>query len=446
MSVSDPLLKKFKGIILELRSGRSPVTDDNEQLQPLCLTLEQIFSKGFKVSNNSWLKKCTYWTWISKLPTLSSKDRISPMCSMAIEAIKKSKKTQTDTGRGRCFIRQALVKKFLVAPVQLLARLEEFTAIWYNENDSILGNEILREILLSLLLSLKELDFDLELKNASFLDLTWEIPTFRHYEFVPCDDLGLHLRTVKGYPVVVEVDRGSVAGEDNKIEVGDVLDEMCGQCLRGKGKMTMQNILEDYQGLPIHICVLKSYDKDGYQFAPIKRLLDKSNIPDLSPTSPKSDSLFDWEDKPRPEAILPEDVCDEVPVHDSEGRATYNTVYLGKALLGKHGGVNMIEVGVAEVLSRSSNIQDVRLDLGEKDITVTCKHSKKTILHHLYTEVSACGRRTDKLLNYAFIAGETYCGLAQEFYCHVFQATSDEEAKVILCTVAQGFERTHLMT
>ena len=43
----------------------------------------------------------------------------------------------------------------------------------------------------------------------------------------------------------------------------------------------------------------------------------------------------------------------------------------------QHGGVNMIEVGVAEVLKRSSDIQDVKLDLGEKDITVTCRHSKK---------------------------------------------------------------------
>ena len=82
----------------------------------------------------------------------------------------------------------------------------------------------------------------------------------------------------------------------------------------------MQSILEDFQGLPVRLCVLKSYDKEGYQFGPIKRLLDKSNISEPSPTTPKSDSLFDWEEKPPPEAILPEDVCDEVPVHDSEGR------------------------------------------------------------------------------------------------------------------------------
>ena len=64
----------------------------------------------------------------------------------------------------------------------------------------------------------------------------------------------------------------------------------------------------------------QSYDQDGYQFGQIRKLLDKSNVIDQSPTSPKSDSLFDWEDKPPPEAILPEEICDEVPVHDSEGR------------------------------------------------------------------------------------------------------------------------------
>ena len=109
----------------------------------------------------------------------------------------------------------------------------------------------------------------------------------------------------------------------NKIEVGDVLDEMCGQCLRGKGKMTMQTILDEYQGLPIRLAVIKSYDKDGYQFSQIKKLLEKSHISDTispGPETPKSDSLFDWEEKPPPEAILPEEIADEVPVHDSEGR------------------------------------------------------------------------------------------------------------------------------
>ena len=38
----------ISGVILELRSGKSPITDDSEQLHSLCQTLELIFSKGLK--------------------------------------------------------------------------------------------------------------------------------------------------------------------------------------------------------------------------------------------------------------------------------------------------------------------------------------------------------------------------------------------------------------
>ena len=33
--------------------------------------------------SNSWFNKCSYWTWISKLPSLSSKERYSRIAQMA---------------------------------------------------------------------------------------------------------------------------------------------------------------------------------------------------------------------------------------------------------------------------------------------------------------------------------------------------------------------------
>ncbi|XP_060570181.1 uncharacterized protein LOC132728550 [Ruditapes philippinarum] len=165
-----------------------------------------------------------------------------------------------------------------------------------------------------------------------------------------------------------------------------------------------------------------------------------------SSTSDTGSPLAEYEERLPPEAILPEEILDEVPVHDSEGRASYKTIYLGKSYLGKDGRVNMIEQGVAEMTQRSSNKQNVILELGEKELFVIDAVSKKLLVQHVYTEISACGRRTDALKHFAFIAGETYCSMAKEFYCHVFEATSAEEAKVILCTIAQGFDRTHLMT
>ena len=85
--------------------------------------------------------------------------------------------------------------------------------------------------------------FSLEVSNFSFLDLTWERPifrykcylpstgtkvlsnisTFRQHELVPCRDLGLMVCSVEGYIIVTKVKPYSVAGEDDKVEVGDNL-------------------------------------------------------------------------------------------------------------------------------------------------------------------------------------------------------------------------------
>ena len=47
-------------------------------------------------------------------------------------------------------------------------------------------------------------------------------------------------------------------------------------------------------------------------------------MPDLSPATPTSPGgqvpWTEYEDKPPPEAILPEDIEDEVPVHNSESK------------------------------------------------------------------------------------------------------------------------------
>lgn len=61
------------------------------------------------------------------------------------------------------------------------------------EEDSIIGNEILGEIFLSLLYQCSHISFDLKLENASFLDETWQLPIYQQHELVPCMDLGVYL-------------------------------------------------------------------------------------------------------------------------------------------------------------------------------------------------------------------------------------------------------------
>jgi len=62
---------------------------------------------------------------------------------------------------------------------------------FYDETVSILGDEILGEIFLSVLLQCSRLQFKLRLYNASFLDDTWMLPHYMKLEFVPCKILGI---------------------------------------------------------------------------------------------------------------------------------------------------------------------------------------------------------------------------------------------------------------
>ncbi|KAL3877595.1 hypothetical protein ACJMK2_035291 [Sinanodonta woodiana] len=447
MSVSDPLLKKLKGHILELRSRSETVRDGHPRLVSLCHTLECIFSKGLKKSS-SWFKKSGYWAWIVKIPILTANQRINPILMMTIDSVKECKKTQSSLGKGRHFIRMSLVKRVLTVPVQILAKDKQLANTWYAENESILGDEILIEILQSLLFELTEVTFSLQLHNASFLDICWELPVYKEYELVPCNDLGINIQTCDGYPVVVSVEPNSVSAEDDKIVPGDVLDEMCGKTLKGSGKGMVQILFSEVRGYPVYISVMKFYDAEGNIFEPIGCLLRQLGV---EPDRKKVDIGMEEEthfgpDRMPPEAILEEDEADEVPVHHTENRATYVVKYLGSMALGKDGRVDRIEDGVGFALSHCNEIKDVVIELGEKEITVSSKDTGEVLFQYLFTEISSCGRRIDAKEYFAFNAGETYCSFAQNFQCHVFQASGEEEVRVILCTIAQGFERTHLMT
>lgn len=64
------------------------------------------------------------------------------------------------------------------------------------DTESVLGHEILREILLSLLRQLDLVRFELDLSNAHFLEDHWRRPLLRSAMVNPRIELGLHLRSV----------------------------------------------------------------------------------------------------------------------------------------------------------------------------------------------------------------------------------------------------------
>lgn len=64
-------------------------------------------------------------------------------------------------------------------------------ATGYYDKNSILGDDILGEIFLSVLLQSSKLNFKLNLRNSSFLDESWQLPECVALELVPCRRLGI---------------------------------------------------------------------------------------------------------------------------------------------------------------------------------------------------------------------------------------------------------------
>lgn len=90
----------------------------------------------------------------------------------------------------------------------------KLTYNWYDLNASILGNEILGEILLSVLLQCSTMCFKLDLDNSKFLDITFTLPYCSYMELVPCSELGVAISFFDDKALVVHVEEKSVAAED----------------------------------------------------------------------------------------------------------------------------------------------------------------------------------------------------------------------------------------
>ncbi|XP_012940389.2 uncharacterized protein LOC106012326 [Aplysia californica] len=133
-----------------------------------------------------------------------------------------------------------------------------------------------------------------------------------------------------------------------------------------------------------------------------------------------------------------------VPVDTPCAWAEFTVVYRGFYPLAEDGRVDRIHDSIENVITDSGRRKEVvKIETTETGVEVRRLSDNELLLNHSYTEVSACGRRTDMLLYFGYIAGETTCNMAKDFKCYVFESEEASEAKIILCSIAQGFERTH---
>ncbi|CAG2062548.1 unnamed protein product, partial [Timema podura] len=202
MSVTDPLLRDLKGCTLKLvqeATSKGEINDTNLYLQPFCKNVEQVFQKGL-VCNYSALgftKSAESWHWMKQLDL---RDGSSSSYEASVKMVGSCNKAVSSRGKLRLLIRTCLVRKKHPRGV-------------YDPVRSILGDEILGEIFLSVLLQCSRLVFRLNLNNSVFLDECWELPDCLALELVPSKALGICVTFVGGKALVAGIKRTSVAAE-----------------------------------------------------------------------------------------------------------------------------------------------------------------------------------------------------------------------------------------
>jgi hypothetical protein len=191
-SSSEQLLQDVRDCLGRIQECPRPVKDGNEQLVPLCEALECVFRDGLRGSLFG-LSKRDYWDWIEQLPNYIFNEKQNPFLLQTIASIRTSTKMRTSVGRGRCFVRVALVKKILSVPVDHLLKNKKLTDYWYTKK-SVIGQTTLATNFMDLLFKVTEIDFELAYKNASFLDETWILPIYVKLELPCVEDLGMVVR------------------------------------------------------------------------------------------------------------------------------------------------------------------------------------------------------------------------------------------------------------
>ncbi|KAK4874706.1 hypothetical protein RN001_014066 [Aquatica leii] len=438
MSVSDPLIKDTKACTLKLINNLTDteyISDTNPNLIHFCENVEKIFTVGLNSVHTAFgfLKLNEAWYWLEKAAVMQD-NAITFGYINSVEEVKRYQHILTNVGKLRLLIRNLLSRKSMYVPVKYLLNNKRNGI--YKET-SILGDEILSEILLSVFLQCSRIHFKLDLSNASFLDTSWELPELLKLELVPCKNLGMSISFANNKAVIIDIKSNSVIAENSKVEVGDVLDNLNGVhiCLATKGKLN--TILKSSKGLPVTLTIIKTRSSSTNElYKPIVQLLHQVHI---DPSSLINDSSVQL------------DKNSDLKKQSAGFKATY----YGFVNTGRTGDVKQIDKSVRLLLCPYKGCvegsdfnykiikKNVFFEVGEIGVKVVDCLSSNIILKHSYMEISSCGSVSHLPYYFAYIAGNENCNQATEFTCYVFHIKKCEMAYTILQSIGQGFHRTH---
>ncbi|XP_043263639.1 uncharacterized protein LOC122403906 isoform X2 [Colletes gigas] len=361
MTVSNPLIKELKGWTRKLTECDKEIDDENTDLLYFCKCLEKCLQKGvlLRLNNVSFAKLPDAWYWLEEIT-----EKHFSSCStysLAVEQVKQNPKVHTPSGCLRLLIRTCLMRKCLHMPIEMLVRTPLMATDYYDKN-SILGDDILGEIFLSVLLQSSKLNFKLNLRNSSFLDESWQLPECVALELVPCKSLGISVCFTKGKALIVNLDKNSVAAEDDKVEIGNVLDEINGNAITSNTKGQLRKIMRKSMGQPVCLHVIRHRNKETNEvYAPIVQLIKSSGIESMTKILKKFNS--EKHDDEKTEVSKP---------RNKSLNAGFSVKYCGSVYIGTEGDVKQIERAILQVLkSEEMKLVPVKFECLEIGIRVT---------------------------------------------------------------------------
>ncbi|KAH7933519.1 hypothetical protein HPB49_013279 [Dermacentor silvarum] len=141
------------------------------------------------------------------------------------------------------------------------------------------------------------------------------------------------------------------------MQVGDVLDDLYGEALKGRKRGTISTLLDHFKGMPVYVSVIKSYQSDGTPYPPVADLLKRLRI--SPPHEKKRLSALSERDSPD---LFPESPgASGLPVNTPHESAAYAAVYIGKTYVGSAGHVLEIERAIRDVAFKDTDTHVVKL-------------------------------------------------------------------------------------
>ncbi|KRZ15023.1 hypothetical protein T11_11246 [Trichinella zimbabwensis] len=397
MSVTHPALKKLKDFIRSFYEYPDAITDKHAELKPFCIAVENIlyFGTCYKREKTSNI----LWNCLSTLDFYYKRHEIPAAIENCVKYVLRRTNVVSGIGRLRLVIRYGLQYKILHSIFSILLRKPLLMNTIY-DNCSVMGDDILAEILVSTLEVLKNCRFELSLRNSAFLDKDWVLPEYRIYEFVPCDKVGLDIKLIKGYALVLDVEAGSVADEDFQIEPGDIIDEIYGQCTFNLSKGKIIQILDEYKRTPVYMNVVKCLDSNDEIFEPLQFILENAN---LNPNVLLSRRLERLE-----EATMENNTKNNLSQEQENDQTVHRFIasYCGCCKVAEGTVSEQIGIGIDDVSAQCQQVKNIILEINVTKAVSSLCDTGEILFEHTFTEIVSCGRRVDHPKLFAYVVGE----------------------------------------